>query len=147
MVKMPKLSDLTDIEKLRQLGSSIVDPSKVSNLVDKVKSTVTEPGKMNDLMGKMKSSVGLGEKPPVTAQSDNPNDLQAQANAIQHSLQALYEAQKQQLAIMNALKKQVNSLVASAIPVTNEEESTAETEVEQETEEQTPKENIHDDTA
>jgi seryl-tRNA synthetase len=146
MVKITKLSDLTDIEKLKQLGSSIVDPTKVSNLVDKVKSTVTEPGKMGELVGKMKSSVGLGEKTNTAVHPENQTDLQTQAAIIQQSLQALFEAQKQQLAIMNALKKQVNNLVASAMPVVKEEESTTESEVEQETEQHKPKDNIHDDT-
>lgn len=146
MVKITKLSDLTDIEKLKQLGSSIVDPSKVSNLVDKVKSTVIEPGKMGDLVGKVKSSVGLGEKSKTTVESETNQDLQAQANVIQQSLQALFEAQKQQLAIMNTLRKQINNLVASAVAEPKEVEPINQSPAEPEVGTQSSKDNVPDDT-
>ncbi|MFN7097021.1 MAG: hypothetical protein ACK4PR_05645 [Gammaproteobacteria bacterium] len=146
MVKIPKFSDLTDMEKLKQLGNSLVDTSKVSGLVDKVKSTVSDPNKMGDLVGRVKTSVGLGDKPKTETSAEESDSLQAQANAIQQSLQALYDAQKQQLAIMNALKKQVNHLIASSVPPSPSPSASAETHTESESQSAEVKDNVHDDT-
>jgi hypothetical protein len=122
MMKMPKLSDLTDLDKLKEFGNSLVDSAKSNEFVNKVKSTVTDNANMSDLVNKVKSSVGLSD---TTGELDP--DIKAQAASIQASLHALFEAQKQQVAAMNTLKKQVHALlhtVAATSATEHETETT-----------------------
>jgi hypothetical protein len=108
MIKMPKLSELTDLDKLKELGNSLMDNAVAG--VDKVKATVGENTQVNELLGKVKSTINAA----TTRTEKSHDELHTQAASIKESLNALFEAQKQQVALMNMLKKQVNELLATA---------------------------------
>lgn len=91
------------LNKLKEFSNSLVEKTDV--LVNKVKTTVND----NDLVNKVKNSVGM--QTGTSEQPTGDEDIQTQAQAIQQSLKALYEAQKQQLVIMNSLKQQVQQLL------------------------------------
>jgi hypothetical protein len=118
MIKMPKLSDLTDVNKLKDLGNTLMDNAMAG--VDKVKNTVSENAHVGELMNKVKSTINTGK----TGAETPSDELHVQAAAIKQSLEALFEAQKQQVALMNALKKQVNHFLAAAGQSTQEAEPT-----------------------
>ena len=103
MVKIPKFSDLTDLEKLKKMGS---------DLADKASQTVGDTAKMKEMANKVRSTVTekageyTGKK--TVAAKDIP--LAEFINAIGKTMNEMYEAQKQQVAIMNNLKKQIQQL-------------------------------------
>jgi len=105
-MKMPKLGDLTDLNKLKQMGSSLAESANVGGMVNKMKQAVGDSGKLLD---KAKSSVGLGGATEKETQVDDAQNTPAVQ--IQQSLAAIFAAQKAQLAAMNQLKQAVSSLL------------------------------------
>src|SRR3989338_3977975 len=101
-MKMPKLGDLTDLNKLKKMGSSLAESANVGGVMNKMKQAVGDSGKLLD---KAKSSVGLG------GSSDKEVEVEGEATTpvtqIQQSLAAIFAAQKAQLAAMNQLKQSV----------------------------------------
>lgn len=101
-MKLPKLGDLTDLNKLKEMGSSIAGSAKVGDVMNKMKQAVGESGKLVD---KARSSVGLGAAQAGSA------DSKTVVGQIQESLSAIFAAQKAQLAAMNQLKHAVDALI------------------------------------
>lgn len=103
MVKIPKFSDLTDLDKLKKMGS---------DLADKASKTVGDTSKMKEMANKMKSTVVDKANEYTGQKSTSAKDIPLAEfiDAIGESMAAMYEAQKQQVAIMNTLKKQIKQL-------------------------------------
>lgn len=104
-MKIPKLKDLTDLNKLKEMGSSLAESANVGGMMNKVKQAVGESGKLID---KAKSTVGLGGSQKESAEGEQANTPVAQ---IQQSLASIFAAQKAQLAAMNELKHAVAALL------------------------------------
>lgn len=120
-MKIPKLKDLTDLNKLKEMGSSIAESANVGGMMNKVKQAVGESGKLID---KAKSTVGLGGSQKESAEGDEASTPVAQ---IQQSLASIFAAQKAQLAAMNELKHAVAALLKqqSSEATTEEEVATS----------------------
>jgi len=105
-MKIPKLADLTDLNKLKQMGASLAESAHVGDMMGKVKQAVGDPSKLID---KAKSTVGLGS----SAEKETATDQAAATPAAQihQSLAAIFAAQKAQLAAMNQLKQAVTQLL------------------------------------
>ena len=104
MVKIPKFSDLTDIDKIKQMGN---------DLADKASKTIGDTAKMKEMANKVKSTV-TEKASEYTGQKNTPAKdipLAEFIDAIGKSMSDMYEAQKQQVAIMNNLKKQIQQLL------------------------------------
>ncbi len=101
MVKIPKL---TDLESLKKMGN---------DLVEKAKATVGDTTKMTDMAKKMRDAVveqtGLGSKKAALSEDHPVSQL---ATNIQALLKQMYDSQKQQVAVMNDLKQQIQLLIA-----------------------------------
>jgi hypothetical protein len=105
-MKIPKLGDLTDLNKLKKMGSSLAESANVGGVMNKMKQAVGESGKLLD---KAKSSVGMGASADKESSADGEET--SPASQIQQSLGAIFAAQKAQLAAMNQLKQAVSALL------------------------------------
>ena len=117
MVKIPKFSELTDLEKLKAFGNE---------LANKAKDAVGDTEKMSEMARKVKSTVSDktaeytgNKKMPITDEAIAKLVVQ-----INESLQLMYDAQKQQVAVMNQLKKQLNALTNIVIAMQSTTTST-----------------------
>jgi hypothetical protein len=99
MAKIPKLSELTDLKKLKELGSSIASQAKVGEFIDKMKSGV--------------DSLTSGNKPGVEVDEEDAADLiKSQFIAISQSLTQIMAQHKAQAIAINELNKQIKNLYA-----------------------------------
>ena len=87
-----KLSDLTNISKLKEFGNNLVNTDKFNDLVDKVK----------DNMG-MKEKSEPGENQDIDAFSQSISEIQSH-------LTQLIEKQNEQIHLMKALKQGIAEL-------------------------------------
>ncbi len=117
-MKIPKLGDLTDLNKLKKMGSSLAESAKVGEMMGKVKQAVGDSGKLID---KAKSTVGLGGASHKETDSDGHATPIAQ---IQQSLADIFTAQKAQLAAMNQLKQAVSALLKQNATASSDDDET-----------------------
>lgn len=105
-MKIPKLGDLTDLNKLKKMGSSLAESANVGGVMNKMKQAVGESGKLLD---KAKSTVGLGSSNKEVSEGDDAPVTPV--TQIQQSLAEIFAAQKAQLTAMNQLKQAVSALL------------------------------------
>lgn len=101
MPKIPKLSELTDVKKLKELGSSIASQAKVGDVFDKVKAGV------DNLTGSKTESEDseVGEaKNPIEEQ------LSSLAKLLNQSI-AAHKAQGEAISRMGKSLKKLHSMI------------------------------------
>lgn len=115
MVKIPKFSDLTDFDKIKQMGN---------DLADKASKTIGDTAKMKEMANKVKSTVTEKASEYTGQKNASAKDIPLAEfiDAIGKSMSDMYEAQKQQVAIMNNLKKQIQQLQHALANLDNQAE-------------------------
>ncbi len=109
MAKLPKFSELTDVNKLKEFGSSIASQAKVGEMIDKVKAGASQ-AKMGEMLDKVKAGVEsvTGNKKEEADTSGDP--IQQQFNELGKSLKQVITQHKAQSEAISQLSKQVKQL-------------------------------------
>lgn len=134
MAKIPKFSELTDINKLKEFGSSIASQAKVGEMIDKVKAGANQV-KVGEMFDKVKSSVEsvTGTKKEIGEPGSSP--IQQQFNEIGKSLKQVmmqHKAQSETISQLNKQVKELHGIIQAAMK--NEEAESPEDNIEEEDE-------------